>query len=174
MKMMMVMIWQWKWWRWRRWWCWWWWRWWCDSRQYDINQIVFSLKKLCGIFSEKFDHGRAWKAIAEASAVNSLSYIHNFTSELQNRKMYHFNVPITNNGQFRQQIEKVQLQRKRFKLQQKLRMLTPMSNWKRIWSELEMMMMIMITMFKPLNLTRSSWLNCALRDDEVVYWVTGW
>ena len=164
-KMMMVMIWQWKWWRWRRWWCWWWWRWWCDSRQYDINQIVFSFKKLCCIFSEKFDHGRAWKATAGASAVNSLSYIYNFTFELQNRKMYHFNVPITNNGQFRQQIEKVQLQRKRFKLQQKLRMLTPMSNWKRIWSELEMMMMILIIMFKLGNLMmiRSCWPWCSTR-----------
>ena len=25
--------------------------------------------------------------------------------------------------------------------------------------------------FKRLKLTRSSWLNCALRDDEAVYWV---
>ena len=145
----------------------WWWRWWCDPRQYDISQIVFSLKKLCCIFSEKFDltgyYGKAWKAIAEASAVNSLLCICILTSELQNRKMYHFNVPITNNGQFRQQIEKVQLQRKRFKLQQKLRMLTPMSNWKRIWSE--MMMMILIIMFNLVNLMmiRSCWPWCSTK-----------
>ena len=26
--------------------------------------------------------------------------------------------------------------------------------------------------FQTLKLTRSSWLNCALRDDEAVYWVS--
>ena len=37
--------------------------------------------------------------------------------------------------------------------------------------DFKLLVMMVMTIMRIIMMTRSSWLNCALRDDEAVYWV---
>ena len=38
--------------------------------------------------------------------------------------------------------------------------------------DFKLLVMMVMTIMRIIMMTRSSWLNCALRDDEAVYWVS--